>query len=72
MPELLRSWFDFDKIEYEQDMAALKLLEEKERKSKVEDITLPPLLLVANKCEEGFDVNPIYDSITDIWKYIDA
>lgn len=53
-------------------MAALKLLEEKERKSKVEDITLPPLLLVANKCEEGFDVNPIYDSITDIWKYIDA
>ena len=36
------------------------------------DIQVPPLLLVANKCENEFEVSAIYDEITPIWKYIES
>ncbi len=54
-------------------MSALKLMEERERRSSSgEDIKVPRVLLVANKCEDGFDVNPIYEALVDVWKKIDS
>lgn len=61
MPGELQRRYQFDKGEYEQDLATLRLLKEKERKLRIDDIEVPPILLVANKCEDEFDVNPIYD-----------